>query len=129
MSHLTEKLKEQKDFFARKPVSMEEINAAERILNVVFSDEYKAYIAELGAATIHGHELTGICRNRNVNVVDETTQARSITPEIPEDFYVIENTHYDGILIWQDKEGNIYSSGSGLGVKKLASSIEAYLKI
>lgn len=129
MSCLSEKLKTQKDFFARKPVTDVEIADAEHRLSVKFSDEYKSYIAALGAATIHGHELTGICANKNVNVVDATIHAREMDVSIPASFYLIENTHYDGILIWQDTNGSVYSSIPTFGMKRIASSIAEYLKI
>lgn len=63
MSELVEFLKKKPYFLARKPAEKKEIESVEKMLGVSFSQEYLAYLAEVGAASIYGHEITGICDN------------------------------------------------------------------
>ena len=129
MSTLSDKLRSSKDFFGRAPASEEAIQAAEETLHIKFSDEYKAYISELGAATIHGHELTGVCSNKLVNVVDMTLKAREQNSSIRSDLYVVEDPHIDSRLIWQDVKGAVYLSKPGAEIQKAADSLTEYLKL
>lgn len=129
MSQLTDKLKCAKDFFGRKPAEPDDIASAEAALGVEFAPEYRSYVAELGAATIHGHELTGVCTNKLVNVVDQTVKAREINDEISKDCYVVENTHFDGKIIWQNASGTLFMTQDGSKAEVIASSIVEYLKL
>lgn len=42
--------------------------------------------------------------------MDVTIEIKRNGEMIPEDWYVIEETGIDGIVIWQDVEGNVYQN-------------------
>ncbi len=101
-------LAEKEDVIMGKGVSPLEISSAERALNLVFSDDYKEYLLDIGVAIYDGHELTGLGCADYVNVVLVTQQMRSIYKDIPSNWYVIENWNIDDVIIWQDEKGCIY---------------------
>ena len=110
MLAFVEKLRQYDDFKALKGASLNEIKEAERKLNIEFSDEYKEYLSEYGIATANGYEFTGICQSERLNVVCVTEKERKNVREIPEGAYVVEQTHIDGIVIWQTRDGAVYKS-------------------
>lgn len=48
----------------------------------------------------NGHELTGIGKSIRTNVIDVTLQLKKITPDIPDDWCVVENENRDGASMW-----------------------------
>ena len=127
MLAFVEKLRQYDDFKALKGSSLNEIKEAERKLNVEFSDEYKEYLLEYGIATSNGYEFTGICQSERLNVVCVTEKERKNVREIPEGGYVVEQTHMDGIVIWQTKDGVVYQS-QGDSIIRICDSLYEYIK-
>ena len=117
-------LQEQNFFRAIGPVTADQIKEAEQELGLKFSDEYRQYIKNLGVATFEGHEFTGICSFKRLNVVNVTKEEREYHPEIPSDWYVVEQLNIDGMVIWQTRDGSIYLNGS----KKMADSLAEYVR-
>lgn len=127
MSEIVQVMKKFADFHKAKGASPEEIRDAETALAIRFAEEYKAYLAECGIATADGHEFTGITLSGRLNVVDATQRAKENNENIPADFYVIEELQIDGIVIWQDAEGNIYESIRKSSAQLIAQSISSYI--
>ena len=115
-------------FKSRTPASEEQITEAEQLLGLSFSQEYSDYLAEFGSASIYGHEFTGVCKSARLNVVHVTKAQREFNPDIPLNWYVIEETNVDGITIWQDSDGSIYFKSPNKLAKCIASSFLEYLK-
>lgn len=113
-------------FHCRKSVDRKQIKEAEKDLKLKFSDEYKDYLEAFGAASVIGHELTGMCKASRLNVVDVTNKERGYN-DVPEDLYVIEQLNIDGIVIWQNQSGIIYQTCPNGRPKKIANSIVEYL--
>lgn len=111
----------------REPVSMEQIYEAELRLELSFSEEYRQYLHEYGAVSFYGHELTGICSSKRLNVVDVTMTERKYT-DVPDDWYVLEQGNIDGIVIWQATNGSVYLTAPGRKARKIADSLFAYIK-
>lgn len=101
------------------------ISDAEGKLNVQFADDYRAYISAFGVASFDGHELTGICSSKRLNVIDVTTEEREEL--IPKEFYVIERLNIDGIVIWQSNTGLIYESQKKRSPQMIAETLIEYL--
>ena len=97
-------------FRMRQPVDEEKIIEAENALELRFSDEYKSYLLAFGAASANGHEFTGICDSARLNVVEVTKEEWLYNSNVPHDLYVVEQTHIDGIVLWQPKTGQIYQT-------------------
>ena len=126
MSEFVDKISKMKSFRSRKPASMEQIENAEDELGVSFANEYKQYLLAYGAASIFGHEFTGISSSSRISVVDVTLEEREFN-DINDDLYVVEQTNIDGIVIWQDSKGNIYKSQPGSDAQKICYSLAEYI--
>ena len=126
MSQFVKELKRFEDFMQLGGVSNEEIKNAEDRLGVKFAKEYKEYLKECGVATADGHEYTGICKSNRLDVVLVTEKERSVELEISDTAYVVEQTHIDGIVIWQTTDGTIYQS-QGNSYKKINNSLVEYI--
>lgn len=123
------RLANKEEFEAGIPANQESITKAEKDLGLLFSDEYKEYLLKYGSAAFHGHDYTGISRFPGVDVVAVTTEAREYNPDIPKDCYVIEETHLDGMLIWQNKAGEVFLSAPGVKAKKISDSLAEYIEL
>ena len=111
-----------------KPALFQEIQKAEIKLGISFSEEFRDYLLTYGFASIDGHEFTGLGCIPYLNVVDVTLDEQKYNPNIPHSWYVIEETHIDGIIIWQDATGSIYQSKQLLSGIKIADSFESYIR-
>lgn len=112
---------------ALKPANAIQIADAEIQLRVSFADEYKEYLASFGAIMADGIELSGIAKSGHRNVVSLTKQEWELNSRVPHTMYVVENTHIDGIIIWQDTNGLIYQSSPTSGPKQIAASLADYI--
>ena len=127
MSTFTDKFAKMKEFRSRTPASAEQIKEAEVALGLSFAKEYKEYLSTFGCASIYGHEFTGICSASRLNVVTVTDEQKSFDAGIPDDWYVIEETNIDGIVIWQNAKGGIYSKAPNREAERIAKSFSDYL--
>ena len=103
------------------------IEAAEGALGVSFSQEYRAYLERYGIAAVNGHELTGICKSDRTNVVS-VTQGAKLVCSAEDDWYVIEQTNIDGVVIWQASDGVVYQTVPNTKAKKLCESLAEYIE-
>lgn len=103
------------------------ITDAEIQLRLRFAKDYREYLAEFGAISAFGMELTGIISVDYRDVVSATKQEWEFNPEIPHTMYVIENTYVDDVIIWQDTNGLIYQSTPYAKPKQIAASLSEYI--
>ena len=129
MANIVNKLRALPAFCSLTGVSSEQIADAERALALCFADDYREYLLTFGIASSDGHELTGICNSKRLNVVDVTLSEKSFTPGIPQDWYVLEEANIDGIVIWQNSIGEVFQTQPGREAIKLAGSICDYLDL
>lgn len=122
-------LKKQPLFKSYIAGSADDITKAEEKLKLSFSAEYKRYLLKFGFATYDGHEITGICKAKRLNVVDVTLSERSITPDVPANWYVIEQLNIDGIVIWQSTTGEIFQTTPNTKHKKICDSLAEYINL
>lgn len=127
MNNIVEIMPQLKTFTKRKSVDEKEIISSEKQLGVVFADEYFSYVKAFGVVSYYGHELTGICASPRLNVVDVTINERENNPNVPKDWYVIEQANIDGIVIWQNSKGEIYQTQPCRDSIKIANSIVEYI--
>ncbi len=121
-------MQEKPAFHARSAASDEEIQAAENALGLQFAKDYREYVAAFGAASFAGHELTGICKPDRVNVVAVTLEER-YNMAVPADWYVLEQAHIDGIVLWQNIVGAVYQTSPNTKPKKLCESLAEYIEL
>ena len=127
MNKIADVMKKQSHFRCGDSVSDEEISSAEQKLGFSFAPEYRDYIAELGFASFSGHELTGICKYKRLNVVEVTTAEWSNNQNTPKTMYVIERLNIDNIIVWQDSSGAIYETNYDSQPILICSSLEEYI--
>lgn len=116
-------------FRASDGVSEENIDKAEKTLNVQFASEYRSYLTKYGTVSVDGHELTGIHSSKRLNVVDVTILEKDRNSDIPENWYVLEQANIDDIVIWQNERGEIFQTCPGNKPMKIANSIVEYLSL
>lgn len=106
----------------------EQIERAEKRLNLKFSKEYKEYIKEFGMISFFATEWSGLNIDGYFNVVNMTEDEKALNEAFPEKYYAIENLAVDGIIIISNEEGEIYSLQYD---KKelICSSLSEYLDI
>lgn len=129
MNEIIQKLRTLPSFCSLGGASAEQISDAEKALALCFANDYHAYLHACGIASSDGHEFTGICGSRRLNVVDVTLAERRITPDVPPDWYVLEEANIDGIVIWQSSTGEVFQTQPGREAIKLADSICDYLNL
>lgn len=117
-----------KSFKSQTSAKSNEINDAENKLNLHFSTEYKEYLSLHGCASIYGHEFTGIGFSERTDVVTVTLEERE-RHTVPNDWYVVEQAHIDGIVIWQSSEGSIYQTTPENSAVKLCDSLARYIEL
>ena len=128
MQEIVTKIKNKAGFVALRGADEEAVRSAEQTLGVKFADDYRQYVLAYGAASFEGHELTGVCPVPRLNVVNVTKEERSFAGNIPQNWYVIEQTHIDGIVIWQAQSGEIYSSSPEHKPARVFNSLWDYIE-
>lgn len=126
MKDILNLIKNKSKFYSIGNISEKNIKEAELILNIRFASDYRMIIKEYGAVTFSGHELTGICNSKRLNVVDVTKEERKYN-KVPEDWYVIEQANIDDIVIWQDTNGVVYQTMPNKKPIKLCNSLLEYI--
>ncbi len=127
MSKITEAFENKRNFYSEKGASTEEIVDAEKKLGVKFADDYKEYLKLYGSVSCAGHELTGISGDASLDVVNATLKHYKKNPNVKEPFYVVEDTHMDGIVIWQTESGEVFQSEYKEAPLKVYGSLVEYI--
>ena len=127
MSKISDVFSNKKDFYKENGASTEAIENAEKKIGVKFANDYKDYLVNFGSVSCCGHELTGISIDRNLDVVNATLSNYKKNQNVKEPFYVIEETHIDGIVIWQTESGEIFQSDYKGKPMKIYNSLEEYV--
>lgn len=126
MNEWIEAMRCKPNFYAEKGASATQIEQAETALGLNFALDFKACLREFGAVSFGGHELTGFSADPNLDVV-QVTQKNRAKNQAGKNLYVIEETHIDGIIIWQSSDGTIYETAPHSAPRKIANSLEEYI--
>lgn len=110
-----------------KPLELSIIHAQQE-LGVAFADDYLELVANYGAISYTGHNLTGISPFRGNDVVNVTKENFSHNQNIPHVFYVIEEAHLDDIVIWQASTGEIYQTEFNGKPHLICKSLAEYIE-
>ena len=68
MNSIIEILKSKGDFESLGEVSPEHVDGLETSLDLTFAEDYKKCILEFGIFSVNGHEITGACKSKRLNV-------------------------------------------------------------
>jgi hypothetical protein len=129
MTNFVKALETKTDLYKLSSATVEQISNAEKSLNVKFAEEYKEYLAMFGAASASTHEFTGICQSSRLSVVDVTISERQRNSSVPLDLYVVEQTNFDRIVVWQSSTGEVYQTAPNMQSVKLCNSLCEYLDL
>ena len=127
MTDIVELIQKQPDLYVMKGASAADIEKAERDLGLRFAKDYRKYVAQFGAASFSNRELTGVCRSARLSVVVVTIYERSKV-SVPEDWYVIEQTNIDSIVVWQAADGDVYKTIPGHQPERICNSLAEYIQ-
>ena len=127
MSELVEYLQRKGELIIGKPAEEVEIAKIEEMLGVGFAEDYRSMLKTFGFVCVEGHEITGITNAKRLNVYDVTVKERANADCNLSGFYVIEQTHIDGIVIWQSVSGEVYRTVANSEPVKIADGMERYL--
>ena len=116
------------DYICGKGATKEEIANCEKNLNTVFATDYKQYLEKFGLVCFDGRELTGICNSNRLHVVNVTFEERNKYSSDFQDWYVVEQTNIDGIVIWQDKDGIVYQVNANGSIDNTYPSLTEYIE-
>ena len=125
-----EKIKkiEDLDINQKGGASDEQIERAEKRLNLKFSKEYIEYVKEFGAIGFFETEWSGLNIDGYLNVVNMTEEERALNEFFPKKYFVIENIGVDRMLIISNEKGEIYTIQYDK-IKFLCDSLSEYLDI
>lgn len=126
---LINEIKARKGLFRLIGANDDQIDDAEKILGLNFSEEYKAYLKEFGCISFDSHEFQGLNTSDRLSVV-LTTQFEKMSRKnlFPKDMYVVEVINDGDILILQNNDGEIFELQYNGESKKIYSSLNEYLK-
>ena len=127
MNTIIDALKGMQDYIGSNGRTDVDIGYAEDNLQLFFSKDYQEYLGQIGLACFDGHELTGITDDERLDVISVTKEKRALFANIPLSWYVIEEANIDGIVIWQNAEGEIYQTSPGCKPSKIANSLLEYI--
>ena len=122
-------MKGRKDFFFEGSVPMEKIKLAEKKIGLRFANDYIEYVMQYGTISCNGHELTGISCDAYLDVVYVTENQWNKNIYVEHLLYVIEETHIDGIAIWQSSTGEIYQTAPNMKPVKICDSLVEYINL
>lgn len=126
MSDIISIVAKMKSFHAGKPTQINEIESAEQELGLKFNEDYKECLRCFGQFSIYGQEFTGITKTTRLDIVKVTKDEKLKNNYVSQDLYVIEQTHFDDIVIWQNQHGEIFQS-SLTTIQKIANSLLEYI--
>ena len=112
-----------------KGATLERIAKVEEKLKVKFAKDYVEFLMKVGACIYNGHEIVGICDYSDMCVENLTLIERQLLKESNQCLYAIENTHIDGIIIWQNSEGQILQTAPNAKQITICNSLEEYIKM
>jgi hypothetical protein len=116
------------DFSCTGGVSDEAITEAEAALSLKFAADFRDYLKKLGCAEYYAHELCGLGGPSHVDVIDVTKEARGLYPALPNDLYVVEDLHIDGVLFCQGPDGTVFQVTPGGEPASAFRSLAAYVE-
>ncbi len=128
MAEINEKIKSISKLYHVAGCDLNQIEEAQKALNINFPEEFLDYVKEFGAISFYGTEWTGLNVEGYINVVDATIQEREINSNFPTDCFVIENQAIDGLLTIVNEMGEVYTFQYGQK-DFLCNSLSEYLDI
>lgn len=115
------------DYIGSDGRTEEEIDKAEKMLDIFFAKDYREYLKEIGLACFDGHEFTGLTKTDRLNVVSVTKEQREQIGKVASSWYVIEEAGIDGIVVWQGSDGTVYETAPNSKSKEIAKSLVEYI--
>ena len=127
MSTIIEEFRKKSNFYCEKGALEEEIKKAERALGLRFADDYTEYLQQFGSVSCGGHELTEVSEDAELDVVKVTLKNLNRNQKVSLPLYVVEETHMDGMVIWQSESGEVFQTEYEGAPEKIFDSLLEYV--
>ena len=127
MNTIIEELNKKRNFYCEQGASTERIKNAEEALGLRFAGDYKEYLQQFGSVSCGGHELTGLSEDAELDVIKATIKNLEKNQKVSMPLYVVEETHIDGIVIWQSESGEIFKTENKESPEKIYESLTEYV--
>ena len=108
MSEIVNRIREIDDLWNTTGCSLEQIDEAQRALDLVFPIEYVEYVREFGCIDFFATEWTGLNIEGDCNTVKATLFERELNPDFPKKMFVLEKAGIDGKIVAVDEKGKVY---------------------
>lgn len=108
MSDIVEKIKQLPDLKAGRGCSFKQLREAQEELDAVLPDEYIDYVRTFGHISFAASEWTGLNISGRLNTVNATKKEKSVNPDFPRGFFVLEDLGIDAKLIIVNEQGEVY---------------------
>lgn len=109
MRNIVKKINSIDKLFHANGCSQEQIDTAQKELNLSFPQEFIDYVKAYGAISFYATEWKGLNVDGYLNVVESTKEERRMNATFPDDCFVIENLGIDGIITVVDKNGKVFN--------------------
>lgn len=104
----------------------EQLEDAEKELNITFPEEYRQYLKEFGCIDFDATEFTGLGIDGDLNVVEATLAERKYNSNFPKDCFVLEDYHIDNVKVIVNEDGKVFIIQDDV-IKPMCDSINDYL--
>ena len=128
MSDLVSYINAAQDKIVAKGASKRDIDLAQSSLNLKFSKDYRELVRTFGCVLINGLTIFGVVDNPAYNVVKNTLEEKERYHDLPDGYYVLSSLGIEGILILQNKEGQVFEFSFGKELRLIYNSLFEFIK-
>lgn len=108
MGNIVEIIKNIPGCSAIEGCTKEQIQEAQDALDILFPDEYIAYVKEFGCIDFGSTEWTGLNIKGRLNTVTATKQEMDVNAFFPKGCFVLENLGIDAKRVIVNEKGEVY---------------------
>lgn len=128
MTRIVEKMKKIPGLTHIRGCSEKQIVEAQKVLDIIFPDEYIEYVKTFGCIDFDATEWTGLNIEGRLNTVVATNKEKQFNKDFPKGFFVLENLEIDGKIVIVNQEGKVYLLQFGQ-IILLCNSMSDYLDL
>ena len=99
-------------------------NFFEKKENIEYNENSTNPFSKTFEKTFENKQLS---KGKRLNIIDATIEAKKINPNVPDGFYLIENLGIDHIMIWQNKNGELFQTVGNNTPEKIALTLMDYI--
>lgn len=128
MENIVKKISDIDELFYANGCSQEQIDTAQKELNLSFPQEFIDYVKEYGTISFYATEWKGLNVDGYLNVVESTKEERRLNAAFPDNCFVLENLGIDGLITVADESGKVFGVHYE-NIEFICDSLSDYLDI